>query len=114
MLKKKSTFHSLKAHETLAIDARILEFSEFLSITVSREFQGWEFWNFLSITVFRAPPCPKNHESVDPGGGGGASIYIYIYIYVYIYIYLNPPEPTFLSGPYKFHIKVCNKNRQKK
>ena len=27
--------------------------------------------------------------------------------------YLNPPEPTFLSGPYKFHIRVYNKNRQK-
>ena len=26
---------------------------------------------------------------------------------------LNPPEPTFLSGPYKLHIRVYNKNRQK-
>ena len=25
----------------------------FLSITVFREFWGWEFWNFLSIAVFR-------------------------------------------------------------
>ena len=27
--------------------------------------------------------------------------------------YLNPPEPTFLSGPYKLHIRVYNQNRQK-
>ena len=27
-------------------------------------------------------------------------------------VYLNPQEPTFLSGPYKFHIRVYNKNRQ--
>ena len=47
-----------------------------------REFQGWKFWNFLSITVFRAPP--KNHESVDPGGG---AIYIYTHAHVCIYIY---------------------------
>ena len=28
-------------------------FWNFLSITVFREFWGWEFWNFLSIAVFR-------------------------------------------------------------
>ena len=30
--------------------------------------------------------------------------------------YLNPPppEPTFSSGPYKFHIRVYNRNRQNK
>ena len=28
------------------------KFWNFLSITVFREFGGWEFWNFLSITVF--------------------------------------------------------------
>ena len=64
----KSTFPSPETHETLycsknskfkesarglAIDARILEFWEFLSIAVFREFQGWKFWNFLSIAVFR-------------------------------------------------------------
>ena len=27
--------------------------------------------------------------------------------------YINPPEPTFLSGPYKFHIRGYNWNRQK-
>ena len=34
-----------------------------------------------------------------------SGVYIYIpYIYIHIYIYLNPLEPTFLSGPYKFQI----------
>ena len=28
-------------------------------------------------------------------------------------VYLNPPKPTFLSGPYKSHIRVYNKNPQK-
>ena len=28
-------------------------------------------------------------------------------------MHLNPPEPTFLSGPYTFHIRFYNKNRQK-
>ena len=40
-------------------------------------------------------------------------IYIYIYVYNYIYTYLNPPEPTFLSGPYKFHIRVYKKTDKK-
>ena len=28
------------------------------------------------------------------------------------YSYLNLPNPTFLSGPYKLHIRVHNKNLQ--
>ena len=31
-----------------------------LSITVFREFQGWKVWNFLSITVFRGPNLTKH------------------------------------------------------
>ena len=30
-----------------------------------------------------------------------------------LWLYLNPPEPTFLQGPYTFHIRVYNKNLQK-
>ena len=29
------------------------------------------------------------------------------------YGYLNLPKPTFLEGPYKFHIRVYNKNLHK-
>ena len=34
------------------IPQKFWNFWNFLSITVFREFWGWKFWNFLSITVF--------------------------------------------------------------
>ena len=35
-------------------------FWNFLSITVFREFGVWKFWNFLSITVFCAVKATKH------------------------------------------------------
>ena len=60
-----------------------------------RGFQGLEKLIFFEHYSVSCAPCPKNHESVDPGGGGGrAYIYIYthllngVYININIYIYI--------------------------
>ena len=46
----------------------------------------FEFFEHYSVSC---APCPKNHESVDPGGGG-EHIYIYnIHTYIHTYIYIH-------------------------
>ena len=75
MLKKFQTFKEFPSG--LAIDARILEFFEHYSVSCVSGLEILDFFEHYSVSC---APCPKNHESVDPGGGGGASIYIYIYI----------------------------------
>ena len=55
-----------------------------------RGFQDWKFFDFLEHYSVSCVPCPKNHESVDPGGGGRAYIYIYISL---LYKTLRSNEP---------------------
>ena len=61
MLKKVQNF--TESAPGLAIDARISGFFGILRITVFRELQGWKFWNFLSITVFRVPHAPRTTKA---------------------------------------------------
>ena len=76
MLKK---FQTLKEFSSgLSIDARILEFLD--------------FFEHYSVSC---APCPKNHESVDPGGGGGELIYIYIYKHTHTCICIHRHACTY-------------------
>ena len=68
---KKSTFHSLKAHETLKCSKNSKTLKEFSS-GLSIDARILEFLDFFEHYSVSCAPCPKNHESVDPGGGGAS------------------------------------------